>query len=45
MKNIVVFASPSQDGFHVKLVSCFAFASASCACCLIKTIAISYNDL
>ena len=40
MKNTVVFASPSQAGFHVKLVCCIAFGSASSACCLIKTIAI-----
>ena len=40
MKNIVVF--PSGTRFPVKLIGCIAFGSASNACFLLKSIAISF---
>ena len=39
MKNIVVF--PSRSKYLVTLISCLVFGSASSACCLVKSIAIS----
>ena len=38
MKNTVV--SPARSRFHVKLICCVAFRSASSACCLLKSIAV-----
>ena len=38
MKNIV--APAGQSRFTLKLICCFAFGSASSACCLLKSIAI-----
>ena len=40
LKNIVVFAFPSQARFPVKLIYWTAFGSTSSACCLLKSIAI-----
>ena len=39
MKNIIVF--PSQSRFAVKLIYCIGFGSATSACCLLKSIAIT----
>ena len=42
MKNIAVF--PARSRFPVKLIFCVVFGSAFSACCLLKSIDITYND-
>ena len=41
MKYIVVFVFPSLSKIFVKLICYIALGSASSACCLLKSIAIS----